>query len=84
MITRCRPFSLTPFLDLTLIVSFAAALDVFEREPIIHPDLLCNTSVTLAAHLAANNETLRLDIECEQIDNMRAYLKTGRGKTPVN
>jgi lactate dehydrogenase-like 2-hydroxyacid dehydrogenase len=61
-----------------------AALDVFEHEPTIHPALLANPAVTVLPHVAALNETIRLEIEDEQIANVRAFLKTGRGKTPVN
>ena len=61
-----------------------AALDVFEDEPRIHPALLGNSAVTVLPHVAAINETIRVEIETEQISNVRAFLKTGRGNTPVN
>lgn len=61
-----------------------AALDVYPLEPALSPALLASPNVSLAPHIAANTERVRLEIEREQLANVRAWLKTGRANTAVN
>ena len=60
---------------------FAAGLDVFEQEPVIHPDLITNPRVVLTPHIgsaAARYRSLMTEMVCE---NAAAILA---GREPPN
>ncbi|KAI4177099.1 MAG: hypothetical protein LQ343_000581 [Gyalolechia ehrenbergii] len=62
---------------------FAAGLDVYEKEPEIHPGLIKNDNVVLMPHIGtATVETLR-KMEILVIDNIRSVLEKGCLLTPV-
>ena len=58
---------------------FAAGLDVFEGEPVVHPELLKLSNVVLAPHIASATEKTRRAMVDLAIDNLRAALA---GKKP--
>jgi len=58
---------------------FAAGLDVFEGEPIVHPELLKLSNVVLAPHIASATEKTRRAMVDLAVENLRAALD---GKKP--
>ncbi|QWD91161.1 D-glycerate dehydrogenase [Polynucleobacter sp. MWH-Braz-FAM2G] len=58
---------------------FAAGLDVFEGEPVVHPDLLKLSNVVLAPHIASATEATRRAMVDLAIENLCAALA---GKKP--
>jgi glyoxylate reductase len=60
---------------------FAAGLDVFEREPDVHPDLLGLDSVVLAPHIASGSVRTRSEMSALAVRNLLAGL---RGERPPN
>jgi gluconate 2-dehydrogenase len=58
---------------------FAAGLDVFEGEPVIHPDLLKLDNVVLAPHIASATEKTRRAMVDLAIENLQQALA---GKKP--
>lgn len=63
----------------------AAALDVFEGEPAIHPDLLALDNVVLSSHIAGAAHQTRLAMTLLAADNVIAALGLGptSGKPPT-
>ncbi|KAL9579855.1 MAG: hypothetical protein Q9212_004852 [Teloschistes hypoglaucus] len=62
---------------------FAAGLDVYEKEPEVHPGLIRSDKVVLTPHVGtATLETVR-KMEILVIDNVRSVLEHGRLLTPV-
>ena len=61
-----------------------AALDVFEGEPEVHPDLLGVPNVVLTPHIASATVTTRRQMAELAADNLIAYLLHGKALTPVN
>jgi glyoxylate reductase len=57
-----------------------AGLDVFEREPEIHPDLLTLHNVVLAPHIASASQDTRVAMSTLAIQNCLAVLD---GKAPI-
>ncbi|KAG0243863.1 hypothetical protein BGW41_001052 [Actinomortierella wolfii] len=61
-----------------------AGLDVFEREPEVHPWLLQSMNVSLMPHLGAYTIGAISKMETRAMENVDAYLSTGKPLTPVN
>jgi glyoxylate reductase len=60
---------------------FAAGLDVYEREPEVHPDLLELDRVVLAPHIASGSVRTRSEMSVMAVRNLLAGL---RGERPPN
>jgi glyoxylate reductase len=60
---------------------FAAGLDVFEREPEVHPDLLRQENVVLAPHIASGSVRTRSEMSVLAVRNLLAGLA---GERPPN
>jgi glyoxylate reductase len=61
-----------------------AALDVYEREPVVHPDLLPLENVLLVPHLASGTTETRLAMANLAVDNVVAVLSGRPPITPVS
>jgi gluconate 2-dehydrogenase len=61
-----------------------AALDVFEGEPSVHPDLLSLSNVVLTPHIASATVPTRRKMSELAADNLIGYLVHGKPLTPVN
>lgn len=62
----------------------AAGLDVFEGEPVVHPDLLACSNVVLTPHIASATVTTRRAMAMLAVDNLIGYLVHGQAVTPLN
>jgi glyoxylate reductase len=60
-----------------------AALDVYEEEPVVHPDLLRLENVLLVPHLASATTETRTAMADLAAENVRAVLAGLRPLTPV-
>jgi len=60
-----------------------AALDVFENEPKVHPDLLNLENVLLVPHLASATTETRTSMAELAVDNVLAVLAGRPALTPV-
>jgi glyoxylate reductase len=60
-----------------------AALDVFEREPVVHPDLLPLENVVLAPHLGSATRETRLAMGDLAVRNVLAVLAGDEALTPI-
>ena len=60
---------------------FAAGLDVYEREPEVHPDLLGLDNAVLAPHIASGSVRTRAEMSALAVRNLLAGL---RGDRPPN
>ena len=62
----------------------AAGLDVFEGEPVVHPDLLTVPNVVLTPHIASATKGTRTAMAALAADNLISFF-AGKGPlTPVN
>jgi len=61
----------------------AAALDVFEGEPRVHPGLLAAPNVVLTPHIASATVATRMKMATLAADNLIAILRGGAPLTPV-
>ena len=61
-----------------------AALDVFEGEPKVHPDLLSVPNVVLTPHIASATVPTRRAMADLAADNLIAFLVHGKPLTPLN
>jgi len=62
---------------------FAAGLDVFEREPEVHPGLLALENVVLLPHIGSADAETRREMAMLAADNVVAFFTTGHALTPV-
>lgn len=62
----------------------SVGLDVYENEPKVHPDLVKNDNVMLLPHAATLTYETRRNSEREVIENVRAFIETGKLLTPVS
>ena len=61
-----------------------AGIDVFEREPEVHPALIGLPNVVLAPHIASASSDTRLKMANLAVDNCLAVLEGKTPPTPVN
>ncbi|KAG8960186.1 palmitoyltransferase pfa5 [Tulasnella sp. 408] len=59
-------------------------LDVFEKEPFVHPYLMKSERATLLPHWGTSTTRTVVDAEKEGLANITAFLGTGTPNTPVN
>ncbi len=62
----------------------AAGLDVFEGEPVVHPDLLSLSNVVLTPHIASATIPTRLAMANLAADNLIAFFTGKVPPTPIN
>lgn len=62
----------------------AAGLDVFEGEPVVHPDLLALDNVVLTPHIASATMPTRLAMANLAADNLIAFFSGKAPLTPLN
>ena len=62
----------------------AAGLDVFEGEPLVHPDLLSVPNVVLTPHIASATLPTRLAMASLAADNLIAFFTGNTPPTPLN
>jgi glyoxylate reductase len=63
---------------------FAAGLDVYEDEPVVHPKLLELENVVLAPHIGSASVETRDKMAALASENLAAVLRGESPKTPVN
>jgi glyoxylate reductase len=61
-----------------------AALDVYEREPAVHPNLIPMSNVVLAPHIASATTRTRSEMSAMAARNMATALRGGRPPNLVN
>ncbi len=61
-----------------------AGIDVFEREPEVHPALIALPNVVLAPHIASASSDTRVKMARLAVDNCLAVLEGRTPPTPVN
>ncbi|OIQ66081.1 glyoxylate/hydroxypyruvate reductase B [mine drainage metagenome] len=62
----------------------AAGLDVFEGEPVVHPDLIALSNVVLTPHIASATLPTRLAMAQLAADNLIGYWINGQPLTALN
>lgn len=62
---------------------FSAGLDVFEKEPEVHPGLIANDRVLLVPHMGTWTVETELKMEEWAIDNVRMSIEEGKLKSIV-
>ncbi|KAF1960442.1 hypothetical protein CC80DRAFT_439192 [Byssothecium circinans] len=63
---------------------FAAGLDVHANEPHVHPEFTKMRNVTLTCHNAGGTRDTASGFERLAMENIEAFLETGKALTPVN
>jgi glyoxylate reductase len=63
---------------------FAAGLDVYEKEPAVHPGLLALRNVVLAPHIASASVRTRSEMSAVAARNLVAGIRGGRPANLVN
>lgn len=63
---------------------FAAGIDVYEKEPVVHPDLLASPSAVLLPHLGSATREARERMGRLATENLLAVLAGGEPPCPVN
>ena len=63
---------------------FAAGLDVFENEPVVHPRLLEETRVTIVPHLGSATVDTRIAMGMRAAENIVAALESRRPPNLIN
>lgn len=63
---------------------FAAGIDVYEKEPVVHPDLLAAPSAVLLPHLGSATKETRERMGRLATENLLAVLAGGEPPCPVN
>ena len=63
---------------------FGAGIDVFEREPLVHPDLLACENAVIVPHLGSATVQTRLAMANLAVDNLLAALSGDRPPTLLN
>jgi glyoxylate reductase len=63
---------------------FGAGIDVFEREPVVHPELLECENAVVIPHLGSATVRTRLAMANLAVDNLLARLDGRRPPTPLN
>ncbi len=63
---------------------YSAGLDVFEREPDVHPELLSLDNVVLTAHIGSATQASRERMGKLALENLMAVLSGKEALTPVN
>ena len=58
-------------------------MDVFVKEPKVDPRLIAMPHVTLLPHVGTENCDARRKMEVLALTNLRDYVVTGKGATPV-
>ncbi|HMJ38627.1 MAG TPA: NAD(P)-dependent oxidoreductase, partial [Verrucomicrobiae bacterium] len=61
-----------------------AGLDVYEREPAVHPGLISNPSVVLAPHIASATVRTRSEMSAMAARNMATAVRGGRPPNLLN
>jgi len=59
-------------------------LDVFEKEPSVHPYLMQSDKATLLPHWGTSTTRTAMEVEKEGLSNVTSFLRTGIPNTPVN
>jgi glyoxylate reductase len=62
----------------------AAGLDVFEREPVVHPALLARPNVVLTPHIGSGDRETRAAMADRACENVLAVLAGLPALSPVN
>ncbi len=62
----------------------AAGLDVYEGEPVVHPELLKVPNVVLTPHIGSATAGARRAMANLAVDNLIGYLVSGTAITPLN
>jgi gluconate 2-dehydrogenase len=62
----------------------AAGLDVYEGEPVVHPELLKVPNVVLTPHIGSATAGARRAMANLAVDNLIGYLVNGTAVTPLN
>lgn len=61
-----------------------AALDVFEKEPTIHPQLYKCQNAVLVPHIGTATQATRIEMGKEASENLLSFLLQGKAKNKVN
>ena len=61
----------------------SVGLDVFMKEPKVDERLISMPHITLLPHIGTENRDARRKMEVLALTNLRDYLVTGKGLTPV-